>query len=691
MVEDEPIIAVVQSETLKRFGYNVISVLSGEKALQIASGDQKIDLVLMDIDLGRGINGTETARLILEKKNIPIVFLTSHSEREMVEKVRGITRYGYVIKNSGDFVLQSSIEMAFELFEAHEKTSDSEARQRTLVQTIPDLIWLKNPDGVYLSCNHMFELFFGATEEQIVGKTDYDFVDRELADSFRKHDRRAMMAGKPTTNEEEITFASDGHKAQLETIKTPMIGNDGRVIGILGIARDITARKLAEEKLNTALQQMIDIIEFLPDPTFVIDHEQRVFAWNKAMEELSGVKKEDMIGKGDYAYSHPFYREKRPILIDLVFLPSDELEAKYDYVKHVGNTIYAEIYIPHMNRNTGAYLWGDAAPLFDPSGNRIGAIEVIRDITERKRTEQQLLKLNRIYNVLSNINHVILRIRETKKLLNEACRIAVEYGKFRMAWIGIVNPLKNKVDIVASSGDTEDYSDYIEKLNIDLNDEKRSSGPAGMSIKTGLHKISNNILNDDNMLPWRDDAVKFNYKSIAAFPLTVFDRVVGTFLMYSQETDFFDEDDISLLDEMAKDISFAMEFIESEAERKRAKEVLLESNEKYRTFFETSRDCVFITTRDGHWIDFNDLALEFFGYQSREELMKVSIPDLYYNPEDRDKHLRLIEESGFVKDYAVNLRRKDGSLIKALITTIPVKGINRNTAIYQGTIRDAGR
>ena len=124
----------------------------------------------------------------------------------------------------------------------------SEARLHTLVRTIPDLIWLKDTEGVYLSCNPMFERFFGAKEPDIVGKTDYDFVGRELADFFREHDRRAMAAGKPTSNEEWITFADDGHRALLDTTKTPVHDARGTLIGVLGIGHDITGRKLAEEE-----------------------------------------------------------------------------------------------------------------------------------------------------------------------------------------------------------------------------------------------------------------------------------------------------------------------------------------------------------------------------------------------------------------------------------------------------------
>ena len=255
-MEDDAFTARVLALTLSRFGYDTLTASGGEQAVDLVRSDGTIDLILMDIDLGGGIDGTEAARRILAIRKLPIVFLTSHSEREMVEKVKGITRYGYVIKNAGDFVLQSSIEMAFELFDTHEKLRREESRLRTLVQTIPDLVWLKDRYGVYLQCNGMFERFFGAKEADIVGKTDFDFVDGELAQFFREHDRLAMEAGKPTRNEEWLTFASDGRRGLFETIKTPLKDEKGDLVGILGIARDITERKRAEESLHQSREAL---------------------------------------------------------------------------------------------------------------------------------------------------------------------------------------------------------------------------------------------------------------------------------------------------------------------------------------------------------------------------------------------------------------------------------------------------
>jgi PAS domain S-box-containing protein len=142
--------------------------------------------------------------------------------------------------------------------QAEIKIKSNENVLRTLIQSLPDLVWLKDVDGVYLSCNQKFERFFGYEEAKILGKKDYDFLDKELANVFRKNDKIAMLAGKPTINEEELTFADDGHKELTETIKSPVYGPDGTVIGTLGIGRDITERRLKDEQLRRS--QKMDTI-----------------------------------------------------------------------------------------------------------------------------------------------------------------------------------------------------------------------------------------------------------------------------------------------------------------------------------------------------------------------------------------------------------------------------------------------
>ncbi len=128
------------------------------------------------------------------------------------------------------------------------KRLNSEKRLQTLLETIPDMIWLKDPEGLYLSCNHKFERFAGRSEQDIIGKTDYDFLDKGLADSLDEKDQAAIHSSSPLISEEQLTFADDGHEELLEVIRTPLRDSTGKLVGVLGIARDITARKQAEEE-----------------------------------------------------------------------------------------------------------------------------------------------------------------------------------------------------------------------------------------------------------------------------------------------------------------------------------------------------------------------------------------------------------------------------------------------------------
>ena len=119
-----------------------------------------------------------------------------------------------------------------------------------IIHTLPDLIWLKDPVGVYLACNHRFEDFIGTSEQEILGKTDYDFVNAQLADLLREHDKEVMLKGTPSINEEWTTFANDGHRELLEISRLPMYDDNGELIGVVGIGHNVTARKESEEKLQ---------------------------------------------------------------------------------------------------------------------------------------------------------------------------------------------------------------------------------------------------------------------------------------------------------------------------------------------------------------------------------------------------------------------------------------------------------
>ena len=146
LVEDEVLIALCKQKELERYGYNVLTVNTGEKAIAISKENEEIDLILMDIDLGCGIDGTQAAELILKDKELPVVFMSSHTDPEVVEKTEKIASYGYVVKSSNITVLDSSIKMAFKLYKAYKKIYESEEKYRANFEIESDAIFIYDPN-----------------------------------------------------------------------------------------------------------------------------------------------------------------------------------------------------------------------------------------------------------------------------------------------------------------------------------------------------------------------------------------------------------------------------------------------------------------------------------------------------------------------------------------------------------------
>ena len=175
-----------------------------------------------------------------------------------------------------------------------------------------------------------------------------------------------------------------------------------------------------EQEAHSVQTMLSEVIDFLPDAILAIDKDGKVITWNQAMEKMTGARAMDMIGKGNYEYALPFYGIRRPILVDLVLMPQDEVEGKYDMVQREGKTLTVEIFIPNFGIN-GSYLWAKAAPLYDSHGEIVGAIESIRDITERKKGEEALQKSE----------------QEKEAILSSLKNVAVEYldPEMRIIWV----------------------------------------------------------------------------------------------------------------------------------------------------------------------------------------------------------------------------------------------------------------
>jgi len=272
-----------------------------------------------------------------------------------------------------------------ELKRIEEALRESEARYRTVIENIQDIFYRTDQNGTLVMASTSAAATLG-----------YDSLDevlgRDIASYWLYPDEREKMLCSlrkdgVVRDYEVVIKKKDGSPLVVSITSSFHKDDHGNILGVEGVIRDITDRKRAEDALLRSQRQLADIIEFLPDATFVINTEGTVIAWNRAMEAMSEISKNEMIGKGDFEYSLPFYGSRRPLIIDLLSASEEKKMQYYDPVSTVGHTMIAETYAAETYGGKGAYLRGVATVLFDENGNAAGAIESVQDITERKLAE----------------------------------------------------------------------------------------------------------------------------------------------------------------------------------------------------------------------------------------------------------------------------------------------------------------
>jgi diguanylate cyclase (GGDEF)-like protein/PAS domain S-box-containing protein len=245
-------------------------------------------------------------------------------------------------------------------------------------------------DGKFRFINSNAASYAGYTREELLDQEAGLLVSPEDRETVRQN-ARAMLLGEMSSPYEFRIITKQGETRWIMETVTSIL-HEGRP-AILGNSMNITKRKQAEEALRENRSRLADIVAFLPDATLAIDKEKRVIIWNKAIEEMTGVPVAEMIGKGDYAYTIPFYGEARPQLMDLVFMDHKEIAARYPNITREGDSLTAEVFCNALYNNKGAWVFAKASPLHDQSGNIIGAIESIRDITDRKQADEKIRQM----------------------------------------------------------------------------------------------------------------------------------------------------------------------------------------------------------------------------------------------------------------------------------------------------------
>lgn len=309
------------------------------------------------------------------------------------------------------------------------RQKEIERRARAILDQTFQFIGFLSIDGILVEVNRTALDFIGAVPSDVIGMPFWDTPwwrhSKEVQDNIRTAITRALE-GEFVRFDVDSPPVYNGKTRHIDLSIKPIKDEHARVVSLIVEGRDISELKsaktrleLAEAALRESEQRLVDIIQLLPDATLAIDTEGRAIIWNKATEEMTGVKAENIIGKGDYEYAIPFYGKRRPILVDLLLKPEPEIESKYDFVTKKGDTYFAEVFIPEMYEGKGAYLWTTASRLYSRNGDVAGAIESIRDITESKKAEIFLRVSEEKYrNIFENTIEGIFQITPEGTYIN---------------------------------------------------------------------------------------------------------------------------------------------------------------------------------------------------------------------------------------------------------------------------------
>ncbi len=506
-----------------------------------------------------------------------------------------------------------------------------EAQLHSFVQQAPAAIAMFDQKMNYLAASRRWQTDFHPDPLGLIGRNHYE-VNPDLPDRWKEAHRKAL-AGEVQSCDEDLWLQADGTKVWLRWSVNPWLDAQGRIGGIMILAENISARKEAEEAFGlfqSLANQSSDTFEVI-DP---------------ATAQFLDVNAH---GPVELGCTRAEYLELRVTDID----PTMSLSHWRQFVK--------ELRVSGTRRGEGRHRRKDGSTFpieFNARWihlDRDYIVSVVRDITERKQTEERITQLNRVQAILGGVDHAIVHLRDRQKLLDEICRVTVDKGGFKLAWVGMVVP-HGVVRPVAKAGATG----YLKDICVRTDDGPEAGGPVGRAIRENRPVIVEDIERDPSMTPWQDRARKFGLSYVAAFPLRIADQVVGAFTVYAPQVDFFVTDELTLLAQVSEEISFALTAMADQLARKQAEEALRRSEARFKLIFDTVPIGIALYTvhPDGSFTrTVNDAQLRICGL-TREQYEQPGLYRQITHPEDLTVQRRMEKQikAGSLKQFSIEKR-----------------------------------
>lgn len=453
LVEDDAVIALAESSILKKYGYQVVPVHTGLDAVDATRKYPEIDLILMDIDLGEGIDGTEAAEIILLERDIPIVFLSSHTEPEIVARTEKITSYGYVAKNSGNTVLDASIKMAFRLFEANREVREKEKLLFSIAENFPNSF-------ISIIENDFTISFFSGKEYKNQDIDPQKYTGISINNIISNNPEMVRDFLERTFHGEECVFdyESDGNYYMVQTV--PLYSAEGRIQQILEVVENVTIRRMSEFRLRESEEKFRQIYENMTVGIARVSLDFTIKNANHAYCSMLGYKESELIGKHLKDFTAP------DIIEENMMKQRELAEGKIDHYRMEKRFIHRDGSLIHGILDANLVRGHDGEPAY--------FLGSVLDITARKNTEIEVRRqLEQKEIILKEIHHRIknnLANIENLLHLQSSSAVSDEVQSALQKATGRVSSMRVLYDKLLQ---TEEYQDtsakyYLENLIDDI-------------------------------------------------------------------------------------------------------------------------------------------------------------------------------------------------------------------------------
>ncbi len=426
----------------------------------------------------------------------------------------------------------------------------SELSYRRVFESARDGILILDSDtGRITDANSFLIELLGFSRSEMIGKTVGELSPFEHLVSNQAMFERLQKDG--YVRYENLPLETrDGRHIAVEFVSNVYQAGDAKVIQCN--IRDITERR----RMETALIHFRSIVESTSDAILAKDLEGIITSWNRGAEKIFGYTANEMVGTS---------------IMRLIPADRRNEESKILETIHRGESLEN---LETVRQTKDGRLIGvsiTVCPIKDLNGRIIGVSKVARDITVRIEHEREIERLSRLYSALSHINQAIVTANNREELFAEICRVLVEIGKLRMAWVGWLDAKTRQIIPVAQYGDS---TNYLSQVTIYADDRPEGQGPTGTAIREGRNYICNDFSHDPRTLMWRKAAEQTGFQSSASLLIRLGGVICGAITVYAGEVDFFKDKEIALLEEAASDISFALDNFVREATREQGEESL---------------------------------------------------------------------------------------------------------------------